>query len=65
MSARTTWRRSDNDVYESGFWGRGLMGGKLGTLFARAGHDVIFSYARGEQKLKRLAREAKGNAQAD
>jgi predicted dinucleotide-binding enzyme len=41
------------------------MGGKLGTLFARAGHDVIFSYARGEQKLKRLAREAKGNAQAD
>jgi hypothetical protein len=41
------------------------MGGKLGTLFARAGHDVIFSCARGEQKLKRLAREAKGNAQAD
>ena len=40
------------------------MGGKLGTLFARAGHDVVFSYARGEQKLKRLAREAQGNARA-
>jgi 8-hydroxy-5-deazaflavin:NADPH oxidoreductase len=23
--------------------GSGLMGGKLGTLFARAGHDVVFS----------------------
>jgi hypothetical protein len=40
------------------------MGGKLGTIFARAGHDVIFSYARSEQKLKRLAREAGGNARA-
>jgi predicted dinucleotide-binding enzyme len=40
------------------------MGGKLGTLFARAGHDVVFSYARSDQKLKRLAREAKSNARA-
>lgn len=40
------------------------MGGKLGTIFARAGHDVVFSYARTEQKLKRLAREAKGKARA-
>jgi hypothetical protein len=40
------------------------MGGKLGTIWARAGHDVVFSYARSEQKLKRLAREAKGNARA-
>ena len=40
------------------------MGGKLGTLFARAGHDVVFSYARSEQKLKRLARDAEGNANA-
>jgi hypothetical protein len=38
------------------------MGGKLGTIFARAGHEVIFSYARSEQKLKTLARNAKGNA---
>jgi hypothetical protein len=47
-----------------GILGSGLMGGKLGTLFARAGHDVVFSYARNEQKLKRLAREAKGDARA-
>jgi predicted dinucleotide-binding enzyme len=40
------------------------MGGKLGTIFARAGHEVIFSYARSERKLKRLAREAKGKARA-
>ena len=38
------------------------MGGKLGTIFARAGHEVVFSYARSEQKLKRLARDAKGKA---
>ena len=47
-----------------GILGSGLMGGKLGTLFARAGHDVVFSYARSEQKLTRLAREAKSNARA-
>ncbi|HKW41583.1 MAG TPA: NAD(P)-binding domain-containing protein [Gemmatimonadales bacterium] len=47
-----------------GVLGSGLMGGKLGTIFARAGHDVVFSYARSEQKLKRLAREAQGNARA-
>jgi predicted dinucleotide-binding enzyme len=40
------------------------MGGKLGTLFARAGHDVVFSYARSDQKLQRLARAAQGNARA-
>jgi predicted dinucleotide-binding enzyme len=40
------------------------MGGKLGTIWARAGHDVVFSYAHSEQKLKRLARQAKGNATA-
>jgi predicted dinucleotide-binding enzyme len=40
------------------------MGGTLGSLFARAGHDVVFSYARSEQKLRRLAREAKGSARA-
>jgi len=47
-----------------GILGSGLMGGKLGTLFARGGHDVVFSYARSEAKLKRLARQAQGNAQA-
>ena len=47
-----------------GILGSGLMGGKLGTIFARAGHDVVFRYARSEQKLKRLARQARPNAQA-
>ena len=41
-----------------------MMGGKLGTLFARARHEVVFSYARSNDKLKRLARDAKGNARA-
>ena len=40
------------------------MGGKLGTLLARAGHEVVFSYARSQAKLKRLARIAGGNALA-
>ena len=47
-----------------GILGSGLMGGKLGTIFARAGHDVTFSYARSEQKLKRLARQAGKRARA-
>jgi predicted dinucleotide-binding enzyme len=47
-----------------GILGSGLMGGKLGTLFARAGHEVVFSYARSAQKLKRLAKRAKGAARA-
>src|SRR5712692_6271007 len=47
-----------------GILGSGLMGGKLGTIFARAGHQVVFSYARGEHKLQRLARQAQGNARA-
>ena len=47
-----------------GILGSGLMGGKLGTIFARAGHDVVFSYARSEQKLQKLSRDAKGNARA-
>jgi 8-hydroxy-5-deazaflavin:NADPH oxidoreductase len=47
-----------------GILGSGLMGGKLGTVLARAGHEVIFSYARSKEKLKRLARAAGPNARA-
>jgi 8-hydroxy-5-deazaflavin:NADPH oxidoreductase len=47
-----------------GILGSGLMGGKLGTIFARAGHDVVFSYSHNEQKLKKLARDAGKNARA-
>lgn len=41
-----------------GILGSGLMGAKLGTLWARCGHDVTFAYARSATKLERLAREA-------
>jgi hypothetical protein len=47
-----------------GILGSGRMGGKLGTLWTRAGHEVVFSYARTERKLKRLAREAGRTARA-
>jgi predicted dinucleotide-binding enzyme len=47
-----------------GILGSGLMGGKLGTIFARAGHDVVFSYARHPEKLGRFARDAGANARA-
>ena len=47
-----------------GILGSGLMGGKLGTLFARAGHEVVFSYARSRKKLDGLARDAGKNATA-
>jgi predicted dinucleotide-binding enzyme len=40
------------------------MGGKLGTLFARAGHEAVFSYSRSQKKLERLARDAGGKARA-
>ncbi len=47
-----------------GILGSGLMGGKLGTIFARAGHEVVFSYARSQDKLTGLARGAGRNARA-
>src|SRR6202043_531400 len=47
-----------------GILGSGLMGAKLGTIFARAGHEVVFSYARSDDKLKKLARDAQGKARA-
>jgi hypothetical protein len=47
-----------------GILGSGLMGGKLGTIFARAGHEVVFSYARHKEKLESLARDAGGKARA-
>lgn len=47
-----------------GILGSGLMGAKLGTLFARAGHEVVFSYSHSAKKLETLARDAGGNAEA-
>src|SRR6266567_2257592 len=62
MKRRKTKRRRSG--MRVGILGSGLMGGKLGILFARARHEVVFSYARRMEKLKRLANEAKGNARA-
>ena len=47
-----------------GILGSGLMGAKLGTIFATAGHNVVFSYALTQRKLNRLAREAGSRASA-
>ncbi len=47
-----------------GVLGSGQMGSKLGAIWARAGHEVTFSYARSRKKLERLAREAGGDARA-
>lgn len=47
-----------------GILGAGLMGSKLGTIFARAGHDVVFSYSHDPKKLEKLARDAGSTAQA-
>jgi predicted dinucleotide-binding enzyme len=52
------------DPVKIGILGSGLMGGKLGTLFARAGHEVVFSYAHDMEKLKALAQKAGRNARA-
>ena len=47
-----------------GILGSGLMGGKLGTLFARAGHEVVFSYDVARKKLETLARKAGNGARS-
>ena len=41
-----------------------MMGGKLGTLFARAGHEVVFSYSHKRSRLETLARKAGKTARA-
>src|SRR5437660_1582604 len=58
------WRNGRVSEMRVGILGSGLMGGRLGTLFARAGHEVVFSYARSGQKLETLAQGAKGKARA-
>ncbi len=41
--------------------GSGLMGGGLGTLWARSGHDVTFAYSRSQSKLETLAHQSGGS----
>lgn len=47
-----------------GILGSGLMGANIGTVFARLGHEVMFSYSRSEQRLRDLAKNAGGGAWA-
>ncbi|HEY1551052.1 MAG TPA: NAD(P)-binding domain-containing protein, partial [Kofleriaceae bacterium] len=47
-----------------GILGSGLMGAKLGTIWARAGHEIAFSYSRDPHRLEQLAREAGPHARA-
>ena len=42
--------------------GSGLMGAKLGRLWAASGHEVTFAYSRSPAKLQRLATETGGRA---
>jgi len=54
----------EGETMRIGILGSGLMGGKLGTIFARAHHEVVFSYSRDDRKLERLARDAGHGARA-
>lgn len=47
-----------------GVLGSGLMGGNIGTVFAKLGHEVVFSYARNQEKLQSLATAAGSLARA-
>lgn len=47
-----------------GIIGAGNMGAALGKIWAKAGHHVIFSYSRDENKLRQLAASAGETAQA-
>src|SRR5215813_12180529 len=66
-SSNATPRLQSNErrsVMRIGILGSGLMGAKLGTLFARAGHAAVFSYARSRDKLAGPARDAGARARA-
>jgi 8-hydroxy-5-deazaflavin:NADPH oxidoreductase len=45
-----------------GIVGSGRIGGNAGRLFARAGHEVLFSYSQDPAKLEALAKETGGRA---
>jgi hypothetical protein len=51
---------SIESVCASAFLAHGLMGSKLGTIFARAGYDVISSYSHITQKLEAVGQECRG-----
>lgn len=45
-----------------GILGSGLMGAKLGQLWAQCGHNVTFAYSRNPAKLERLAQASGGRS---
>src|SRR2546423_10682721 len=45
-----------------GIVGAGRIGGNAGRLFARAGHEVMFSFSREPEKLQALAEETGAGA---
>jgi predicted dinucleotide-binding enzyme len=47
-----------------GIIGAGNMGAAIGRLWAKAGHEVIFSYSRDQDKLNQLAASAGATAKA-
>ncbi len=47
-----------------GIIGAGRIGGNAGRLFARAGHEVLFSFSRDRAKLEALAAEVGNGARA-
>lgn len=47
-----------------GILGSGRMGSHLGTMFAKVGHEVSFSYSRSQQKIIDLAASTGKNARA-
>ncbi|SRR5579883_566616 len=47
-----------------GIIGAGNMGAALGKIWAKAGHHIIFSYSRNENKLRQLAASAGETARA-
>lgn len=50
-------------VMKIGIIGSGNMGSALGKIWARQGHQVMFSYSRDRAKLEAIAAEAGANAQ--
>jgi phosphoglycerate dehydrogenase-like enzyme len=44
--------RKRGSTMRIGILGFGLIGAKLGTIFTRAGHEVVFSYSRSQKKLE-------------
>ena len=56
--------REKEERVNIGIIGSGNIGGTAGRLWARAGHDVLFSYSRDPQKLEDLAASVGEGARA-